>query len=350
MKRLIEIILNVVLWALAMHFIIRIFSFETESVTYYDIGGLESITKTYNYKLQYALKTTFIFKIVFFYLNLFYFSKLFFLKKYLKYILLLIVSIAILLVAEWILLSYTCEILCFESYKNIGIGLYIFLVVISLIYSSFLQWKKDLKIKNQLEQQTTKTELKLLRSQLNPHFLFNNLNNLLYISRKEKQTEVSKGIKGLSELLRFMLYDNSQEKIFLKKEIQFINSFIDLNKLRFEKTDDIKITFDIYGDTENIKITPSLLIPFVENAFKHGIDIYQKSYIAITLTVEKNNIIFTVTNSISTEAPIAREDSGVGLENVKKRLNILYKNKHNLKIIKAPNTFTIKLQLEVDIC
>lgn len=346
-KRAIHILVHAIVWIFATYFIVRTFSLETESVIEYR-GGIQSVTKVYNYKLQYGLLATMIFKAVYFYLISYFFSGLIFEKKYLKFFGLTLFSIVLFLLFEKLILLLICDKLCFSRYLIIGIGLYLFFAAASIIYSFLVQWRKDQNIKRDLLEQKKTAELNLLRSQINPHFLFNSLNNLLSIAERENQKDVSNGISQLSELLRFMLYESSSETILLDKEIEFIHNYISLNKLRFDRTDSIEISFEVKSDTGNIKIYPALLIPFVENAFKHGINIYEKSYIKIKLEVENKTLNFHVENSLhvhDSSNELETNSSGIGLTNVRRRLEILYPNMHILKIYEPKEMFAINLEI-----
>lgn len=346
-KRAMHILVHIVVWIFATYFIARTFSLETDSIAEYR-GGIQSVTKVYNYKLQYGLLATIIFKALYFYLISFFFSGLIFEKKYFKFFGLTLFLIVLFLLLEKLILLIFCDKLCFSRYLKIGIGLYLFFAVASIIYSFLAQWKKDQNIKIDLLEQKKTAELNLLRSQINPHFLFNSLNNLLSIAERENQKDVSNGISQLSELLRFMLYDSSSETILLSKEIEFIHNYISLNKLRFDHTDSIEIRFEVKGDVENIKIYPALLIPFVENAFKHGINIYEKSYVKIKLEIENKTLYFRVENSLHVNDSLNEfetNSSGIGLTNVCRRLEILYPKMHILKIYEPKEMFAINLEI-----
>jgi LytS/YehU family sensor histidine kinase len=205
--------------------------------------------------------------------------------------------------------------------------------------------KQELRYR-EIKEQQVKTELDLLKAQIHPHFLFNTLNNLFSMARKNKDDPTAEGIAKLSHLLRYMIYDSKVEKIILKKEVEQINSFIELQKFRFEKDDDIKIDFNIDGDIEKAKIAPMLLIPFVENAFKHSISLQNPTIIEINLLIKNNDLHFSVKNSIySKKQKQENAESGIGLINIKRRLELLYPDLHELKIKEDENFFQIDLKL-----
>ncbi|GGE61207.1 histidine kinase [Pedobacter psychrotolerans] len=213
------------------------------------------------------------------------------------------------------------------------------------------------KFEKQNEIQMLKTELgksdanlNFLKSQINPHFLFNALNTLFGTALQENAERTGEGIQKLGDMMRFMLHENMQDKISLTREVEYLNNYIDLQKLRTSRTGDIKIDTAIEEQINNLKITPMLLIPFIENAFKHGISLQQPSYIKITLQTKENTLYFDVSNSIYIKADNDPEKlkSGIGLENVKQRLSLLYYGKHELIIRETAKEFFVHLTLQLD--
>lgn len=186
--------------------------------------------------------------------------------------------------------------------------------------------------------QNRQSELAFLRSQINPHFLFNNLNNI-YSLVYYKSVNALDAIAGLSELLRYTLYDTG-EMMALTTEASYIEKYIALQQLRFEEPSDVEFTAG--AGLEGINIAPLLFIPFVENAFKHG-NALAKQWLKIELSADKRNIYFLCSNKIS--ASPAVPGGGIGIENIKRRLLLLYPNKHNLAITACKDLFTVKLQL-----
>ncbi|MFT3825993.1 MAG: histidine kinase [Chitinophagaceae bacterium] len=196
----------------------------------------------------------------------------------------------------------------------------------------------------QLEQkelvlQNRQAELSFLRSQINPHFLFNSLNNI-YALVYEGSDQALPAIAGLSDLLRYMLYDSS-EKVPIKKEWEYILKYIDLQKLRFDHP--VQVNVHISGSVDNVQIPPLLLVPFVENAFKHGDFSGSNDQLVVTLysTAVKTN--FHCFNRKGTGNKDA--GGGIGLANVKRRLNLLYPDKHLLYIEDGEDTFTVTIEL-----
>jgi hypothetical protein len=213
------------------------------------------------------------------------------------------------------------------------------------------------KFEKQTEIQMLKTELgksdaslNFLKSQINPHFLFNALNTLFGTALQESAERTGEGIQKLGDMMRFMLHENTQDKISLTREVEYLNNYIDLQKLRTSRSGDIKIDTHIDEQINHLQITPMLLIPFIENAFKHGISLQQPSYIKITLQTKESALYFDISNSIYTKADHDPEKlkSGIGLENVKQRLSLLYYGKHELIIRETAKEFFIHLTLQLD--
>jgi two-component system, LytTR family, sensor kinase len=187
-----------------------------------------------------------------------------------------------------------------------------------------------------------------LRSQINPHFLFNALNTLYGTALQEKAERTGEGIEKLSSMMRFMLQENLQTRIPLHREIEYLNDYIGIQKLRTDNNPIITIKVAIEPSVNNVQVAPMLLVPFVENAFKHGISFREPSQINISLEVRHNTIYFDVHNSKhkrQSNDP-ERDKSGIGLENVKQRLQLLYAGSHELVIRETPKDFFVHLTLQ----
>lgn len=193
-----------------------------------------------------------------------------------------------------------------------------------------------------LQLQNRQTELLFLRSQVNPHFLFNNLNNI-YSLVHEKSSHALPAIHHLAELLRYMLYD-AGEKIALEKEVDYLKKFIYLQHLRFEKPSDIEIEIDI-EDPQQL-FSPLIFVPFIENAFKHGAIKSNERWLKIILKSDAEQLFFECSNLTTT----INKDAvgGIGIENVKKRLDLLYPGNHTLEIEKDSEWFIVKLTIKND--
>ena len=204
-------------------------------------------------------------------------------------------------------------------------------------------------MREQLLQEKLRTELNFLKSQINPHFLFNTLNNLYAIAERRENRELADGISELANLMRYMLYDCKAERVPLSKELTFLKSIIEIQRLRIAEEDEVVLAFDVEGNYNSKEIAPLILVPFVENAFKHGISPENQSFIKIALLVEENALSFEVRNSVFKDKKNELEThSGIGLENVKRRLELIYPEKYSLDILEENEVFKIKLKLELD--
>ena len=189
-------------------------------------------------------------------------------------------------------------------------------------------------------------ELDLLKAQVHPHFLFNTLNNLFGLARK-KDEAAADGIAQLSHLLRYMIYESNVDRVDLAKEAEQIRRLVELEKLRFSAEDDIRVTLAIEPDLSGARIAPMLLIPLVENAFKHGIRRSASSFVRVALCAEGGSIRFTVENSLHPpRALLADQPAGIGLQNVRRRLELLYPGAHALEIGEARGVFRASLRLD----
>ncbi len=194
---------------------------------------------------------------------------------------------------------------------------------------------------------TTQANLTLLRSQINPHFLFNTLNSLYGTALQEKAERTSEGIQKLGDMMRFMLYENNQKTISLAREINYLKNYIDLQKLRIANSPQVIIETQVEETLNNLQIAPMLLIPFVENAFKHGISFREPSFIKINLQVLQNRLLFSVNNSVhdKNQQDAGQQKGGIGLENVKQRLALLYPGNHDLVIRETAKEYFVHLTL-----
>jgi len=198
-----------------------------------------------------------------------------------------------------------------------------------------------------LEKEKLEAELKFLKSQIHPHFLFNTLNNLYALTLK-KSDKAPEMVIQLSNLLEYTLYSGKETEVSLNEEIKQIKGYIDLEKLRFGNR--LKINTDIDGNVDGLMIAPLLLLPFVENSFKHGASTDLKSpFIDIKVNVKDKQLRFLLTNSTGSEIPKNEGyKEGIGLKNVKRRLELLYPRKHSLEIIQKSDFFEVSLTLELN--
>jgi LytS/YehU family sensor histidine kinase len=196
-----------------------------------------------------------------------------------------------------------------------------------------------------IETQLT-TELNFLKSQINPHFLFNTLNNLYSIAQRSGNDQLETGIYKLSGLMRYVIYETGTPKVQLEKEIGYIHDFIGLSRLRFTE-EELNVSVRVEGPVRDAPIAPMILIPFVENAFKHGVKIEFSSFINIRIAVAGDKIIFECTNSLHQGKRIEETQTGIGLENVKRRLDLLYPGKYKLEALKLSDSYKVNLELSI---
>lgn len=207
------------------------------------------------------------------------------------------------------------------------------------------EWFKNERLKKEMENQKISAELLNLKSQINPHFLFNSLNSIYSLANKNADQKSAQAILKLSDMMRYMLYDSIDNEVPLEKEIEYLNNYIDLQRLRLR--DNISVKFNVSGEVKDKIISPLLLIAFVENAFKHGISYQNESFISIELKVLKSGLSFRTSNSIFKEFIEREKSSGIGLENVKRRLELLYPQKHKLVIDKKDKSFDVELEMDL---
>ena len=222
---------------------------------------------------------------------------------------------------------------------------FMFIWAISTAYRLFSDRIKTEQLLKERENENLKTELSFLRSQVSPHFLFNVLNNMVALARL-KSDQLEPSLIKLSGLMRYMLYESDEQKATLAKEIEYITSYIDLQRLRFGKSMKINVNINSNGGYQLIE--PMLLIPFIENAFKHGAGLIQDPEIDICLEATDDNLKFKVRNKYRDEAAEPKDrTSGIGLANVRRRLNLLYGKDFDLKIEKAAGWHTVSLFLKL---
>jgi len=222
------------------------------------------------------------------------------------------------------------------------------LAIITGIYAVLIRitinWFESQKLKAELINQNQASELALLRSQINPHFLFNTLNNIYSLVYK-KSDDAPEAVMKLSSIMRYTLYDSNADKVFLEKEIEYLKSFIELQQLRLKTANFVE--FRIIGSIEDIMIAPMVFISFVENSFKHGNKKVVSPGIIITLTVNERKTLFEVMNYVRNDDIHNKDISGgIGLQNIKRRLELIYKDKYKLDIKKLDDRYIVNLEIE----
>jgi sensor histidine kinase YesM len=226
---------------------------------------------------------------------------------------------------------------------SIAISLLVF--VISTGIKVVSQWFEYEKRNREIENEKLNTELSFLKSQINPHFLFNTLNNI-YSLAEAGSDKTGEAVMKLSSIMRYVLTEAKNNAVPLEKEIQFTSHFIELQKMRL--TDKSKIDFIITGDPEGKQISPLLFLPFVENAFKYGISTREPSPILISLVIKDKELDFRINNNKFTQALLKpAETTGIGIANIKRRLELLYHNRYKLFLNDERTTYTVNLNLHL---
>lgn len=198
---------------------------------------------------------------------------------------------------------------------------------------------------HQLQLEKTQIELKSLKDQLHPHFLFNTLNNL-YAMTLPVEGKSSEVVMRLSDLLQYMLYECKADFVPLHKELQFIKHYIELEKLRFGNNLDLR--FNIKGDIQNYRIAPLMLLPLVENAFKHGVsETIEQPWLSIDIDIQNNQLKCRVLNSKFPGKTGTHSEEGIGLKNLKQRLNLIYPEAHKIEIFDEEEMFIVQLNIEL---
>jgi len=222
--------------------------------------------------------------------------------------------------------------------------LFIGILGVSIAYFFLKEWARTDVLRVKLEANQLSTEVKFLRSQINPHFLFNTLNNLFSMAQAKGNDDLADGISKLSGMMRYMIYDSNADSVPLNKEIEYLEDCITLNKLRYAD-DEAKVTFDYPAQTEGVLVAPMLFISFVENAFKHGVIIGQSSEINISIAMVNRQLVFSCQNTVYNVKKMEDEKGGIGLENVKRRLELVYPEKYELLIKNADNRYIVNLAI-----
>jgi two-component system, LytTR family, sensor histidine kinase AlgZ len=286
------------------------------------------------------------------YLNYFIFLPRFLThKKVWKYLIEFFLPFAILVTSRihlqrFLIDGYTYQRMHFYStfyiVEVIVITLFITIFVSMLRFAA--DWFELAAKQKEIENERLLAELNFLKAQINPHFLFNTLNNLYYLAytQSPNTTEV---IAKLSQMMRYMIYDSNYLQVPLTKEIEYMRNYISLERLRLN--DQIPITFSTQGNVEGVLIAPLIFITFLENAFKHGVSNNDKNaFVKIDMQLEGKQCIYTVENSkLASTKPESEEKSGIGLQNLKRRLDLSYPDRYILKTEDKPDRYFVQLNI-----
>lgn len=219
----------------------------------------------------------------------------------------------------------------------------LFIVIFVGMLRFAVDWFELEAKRKEVENEKLIAELNFLKAQINPHFLFNTLNNLYYLAytKSENTTEV---IAKLSQMMRYMIYDSNHAEVPLSKEIEYMENYISLERLRLNNQ--IPVKFEVTGNTEHVRIAPLVFITFLENAFKHGVSNNNPSaWVNIAIDMKDGQCIYMVENS---KQPAVHEKSGIGLQNVQRRLELSYPGKHELMINEEADRYKVTLKIKLD--
>ena len=216
------------------------------------------------------------------------------------------------------------------------------IMAVALLIRISINWFKDQKTKSELLLQQQTQELALLKAQVNPHFFFNTLNNI-YSLVYRKSDDAPAALLKLSEIMRYMLYESKTDTVPLPKELEHLENYLELEKLRLKDPD--FISYDLEGDPDRKMIPPMLLLSFVENAFKHGKKRVENPGITIKLKIDQDRLNFMVANYTLGEQADGKESGGIGLKNITRRLELLYPGSHSLHILNDSDQYVVNLEL-----
>ncbi len=221
--------------------------------------------------------------------------------------------------------------------------IFIFIIAFGLIKNYITNTKTQAK----LIAQKSQAELMALKAQINPHFLFNVLNNLYGSAIVEESPKTSEGILQLSSIMRHVVEGTKNERIEVEKEIRFLNDYIELNKIRIPNRPNIRIVTEIFWDENPTTIAPLLVIPYLENAFKYGISTTEECFIEMSFRIENQQLIFVCKNSIIKKNNKLEVGTGTGLDNTKRRLDLYYPNAYQLSTNSSENIFVVNLEVKL---
>lgn len=214
--------------------------------------------------------------------------------------------------------------------------------IVALVIKGFITWFNEIKLKEALKEKNHEMELALIKSQLDPHLLFNTINNIDALILKDT-VAASDYLNKLSDIMRFMLYETKPDQILLSKEIEYIEKYIALQKIRTANSN--YVHFTITGNADGKQIAPMIFIPFIENAFKHTNNKKLENAISIDISVKTREIQFRCENKFDSKPSVQRPDSGLGNQLIQKRLNLIYPEKHILQVVKTDDLYSINLTI-----
>jgi len=342
-----EVFKNPVLRRILLH---ALFWTAWMSRTFYDIVSLYSLQGAFAFSFSYIIA-----QMPFVYIHLYVLVPKLLNKR--KYFLYVPATIALLFIysylsyfvlnripAEWLPKGLASYIHRIDPNYDILEGFFAFTITYALKYT-WLALTTQNKVLA-LQKENLQLELKALKAQVNPHFLFNTLNNIYALSLQKSEQTPGMLLK-LSSMMRYLLYECNAPQVALQKEIRFINDYIELEKIRHDKN--VRIGFSLSGNADDSEIAPLLLIPFIENSFKHGVNAQiGKGWVDIHLSTLDKKLSLSVVNSTTENNNGGVHDKGIGLENVKKRLELLYPGKYMLSIEPRDEKFSMNLTIDLN--
>ncbi len=231
-----------------------------------------------------------------------------------------------------------------KDYASLSTALSFLLIITYGFVKNFIT---NTKIQTQLIAQKSQAELIALKAQINPHFLFNVLNNLYGSAIVEDSPKTSEGILQLSSIMRHVVEGTKNERIDVEKEIRFLNDYIELNKMRIPNRPNIRIVTEIFWDENPTMIAPLLVIPYLENAFKYGISTTEECFIEMSFRIENQQLSFVCKNSIIKTDDKLEVGTGTGLDNTKRRLDLYYPTAYQLSTSSSENIFAVNLEVKL---
>lgn len=330
---------------IALHILIWLIVFMIPYIFNADMEGSRRRADNDSQNFLYLNTALNFFWVVLFYVNVtLLLPRLIYKRKTGLYILALIGFFCVMVLVDDIFFHVFIHNRFFSIYNSVKHNFipFVFTLAVSAAYKAISdKTKADILIREK-QSENLKTELSFLRSQISPHFLFNVMNNIVALVRL-KSDDLEPTVMKLSSLMQYMLYETDEERVLLKSEAAYLQNYIDLQKQRFGSELSMDVLFDIKEDWHTIE--PMLLIPFVENAFKHGSGLIEHPQIDIELKVVDNHLHFMVKNKYKESKAIKDKTSGIGLQNVKRRLELLYPSSHILTIDQKGGWFTVYLHL-----
>jgi len=344
MKKWFAITIHILFWILTAWLLTSSYSVQSNEVEI--INGVETVKIIRSNTLLMQLLAVIFSSVLMFYGNLWLILKFSSTSGNKK-----VVTGSILIFSVFLLLYYLFELLPgFPAWpplpENLHWGITIFYYAVSVTYAVSILWLRSEKIQQNLIFQKKQAELSLLRSQLQPHFLFNTLNNLLAMVDQKKDPLLADAIERLSGLLRYVVYETQAGRVSVKKEIDFIRNYCELQRLRFEQNE-VQVNINIKGQYEQQMVEAGIFIPFVENAFKYGTQPEKESLIEFEFDLsDKSKIIFASVNPIYTKT-MQSGKNGSGIISIRERLKLVYPGRHLLDISKNGH-FKVELEIMTD--